>query len=215
MPLTLVQTVAPAVEPLLVSELAAWLRVDADDTSQNDVLTHLAADVRRRCETVSGRALITQTWRLSLDGFPPPSGYFGSSWWVRLDRPDGDGPGVWPWKFAIRLPKPPVQSVTSIVYVDQAGATQTLAASAYQVDTDSDPARIVPAYSSLWPVARPQLNAVQVTFVAGYGATGASVPDDMRGAMKIAAAHLYENRAKPDEDFLDRLFRPFWRGELL
>src|SRR4030067_860491 len=84
-------------------------------------------------------ALITQTWELYLDAFPA-------------------------WE--IRVPKPTLQSITSIVYTDTDGILQTLAGSMYLVDNKSEPGRITPAFGEVWPVTRAQINAVIVRFVA-------------------------------------------------
>jgi uncharacterized phiE125 gp8 family phage protein len=87
-----------------------------------------------------------------------------------------------------------VQSVSSVTYVDEAGATQTLASSGYQVDVTSLPPRVTPAYGAYWPAARgTTYQAVRVTFVAGYG-LAAAVPDALKAAIKLLTSHWYENR---------------------
>lgn len=68
----------------------------------------------------------------------------------------------------IRIPLAPLVSVTSIKYLDTAGAQQTLAADQYRVDTDSLPGRITPAYGVTWPELYPVSAAVIVRFVAGF-----------------------------------------------
>ncbi|MBN9567431.1 MAG: hypothetical protein J0H79_07480 [Alphaproteobacteria bacterium] len=115
-----------------------------------------------------GRCLLTQIWKLKLDWFPP----------------------------SIAVPLPPCQSVESITYVDAAGQDQTLAAETYQVAGIGTPdgARIVPAFGKSWPVTRRSLEAVTVTFKAGYGDHAEDVPEPIRTAIKMQAASLYENR---------------------
>ena len=95
---------------------------------------------------------------------------------------------------AIRVPLPPLQSVTSITYIDTAGDSQTLAASKYTVDTSSEPARIVPSFSNDWPSTRAQIDAVTVRIVAGYGVSGSDVPAPITSALLLIAAHYYEQR---------------------
>lgn len=95
----------------------------------------------------------------------------------------------------ILLPVGPVQSVTSVVYVDTAGVSQTLVVTTdYVVDTSSEPARIYPAYSCSWPSARAQRNAITVTYVAGYGISGSFVPARLINAMYLLIADAYEFR---------------------
>lgn len=155
---------APTVEPLTVAEARQHLRVDGND--QDDVIARLVAAARRRCEAFTRRAFVTQTWDLTLDAFP-----------------------CW----TIDLPRPPLQSVTHVKYLDTSGVQQTLSAALYTVDTKSEWARITPAYGQSWPSTRDQVNAVEVRFVAGFGQPS-TVPDDIKAAMLLMVGHLYEHR---------------------
>ncbi|MBI3936772.1 MAG: hypothetical protein HY323_07325 [Betaproteobacteria bacterium] len=143
------------------------------NTTGDPYLTALITTVRQRAEDLTNRALITQTWKLALNDFP-----------------DDSACQLW-------LPLPPLQSVTSIVYVDTAGDSQTWAASKYQVTTPAGPRAmhggILPAYGEYWPSTREQMEAVIVTFVAGYGAAGA-VPQGIKQWMLLAIGDLYEHR---------------------
>lgn len=158
-------TTAPTTEPLTVAEGRAHLRVD--DSSDNDTIDALITTTRERVEEELGRALITQTWTLTLDRFP-------------------HGP--------IELPRPPLQSVTSITYIDSDGASQTWGSSLYRVDTAAQPGRITPAYGESYPTTRDVTGAVTVTFVAGYGAAAADVPRPIRQAMLLLLGHAYAHR---------------------
>ena len=130
------------------------------------MLPLLIASARASAEAATSLALMTQTLDLYLDAFPCAE---------------------------IVLPRSPLQSVTSITYTDTDGATQTLAASEYQVDTASAPPRIAPAYGKSWPSTRQQLNAVQVRFVCGHTAA-ASVPADIKAWMLLSIGAAYEHR---------------------
>lgn len=158
-----VVSTAPAEEPVTTAEAKAHLGV----THANDdtLIASLIATARQHVEQVCERALVTQTWRLSLDAFP--SG-------------------------CIELPGGKVQSITSIAYTDTDGAAQTLAD--YQSDLDREPARLLYAFDDgAWPGTRTVLNAVQVTYVAGYGAA-AAVPAVLKAAILLAVGDLYANR---------------------
>lgn len=168
----LTQTSAPAAEPVSTAEAKTHLRVDiSDDDSYIDLLV---ATARQSVEVFLGRQLITATWQWKLDGFP------------RATRHN-------PLR-AFLLPWPPLQSVTSIAYVDPNGDSQTLAASLYTVDSASHPARIVPAYGEVWPATREHIDVVTLTWVAGYGDAGSDVPEKILTAIKMLVAHWYENR---------------------
>jgi uncharacterized phiE125 gp8 family phage protein len=164
MGLTLITPAAE--EPITLSEAKASpsLRVSAS-TDDTDI-TALIVAARKMAETYTLHALVTQTWELVLDGFP--SG-------------------------GIMVPMPPLQSVTSIKYIDTDGTEQTLDALLYAVDTDSIPGLIVPAYDETWPTdVRDEINAVRVRFVAGFGAK-ADVPEDIKAWIKIMVGTLYDN----------------------
>lgn len=89
--------------------------------------------------------------------------------------------------------RPPLLTITSIAYVDTNGDSQTFSSDDYSADLDSIPGRAVLNYGESWPSTRTQPQAVTVTFTAGYG-TAAAVPEEYKAAIKLLAAHLYENR---------------------
>lgn len=180
MPLLLV-TPATA-DPVSIFDLKVALKIDGalEDAFLLTCLRRAQAHLVER-DGWTGVACLTSTWDFKADCFP-----CGST--VR-DQ-------------AIRLPLRPVQSVTSVKYVDTAGAEQTLAGSEYVVHLeDPAPALIVPAYGKVWPSTRAVLNAVTVRFVAGW--TGpAAISANVRHALVILAGHFYTHRddgvAPPD-----------------
>jgi uncharacterized phiE125 gp8 family phage protein len=183
--MTLHLVTAPAIQPVTAAQVWAQLRVPllGSPAAPADA-THIAALTAAAIawldgrDGVLGRALCTQTWDMKLDRFP-----------VCDD--------------AIRAPLPPLQSVTSIAYTDENGASQTLSTSLYRVLGAGgwDRARIVPAYGESWPTTRAQPETVTVRFVAGYGTPGASpddtqaaVPEALRQALLLLVSHWYQNR---------------------
>lgn len=149
-------TTEPTQEPLSLADLKARLQVDHDD--DDATLRALLVAARQAVEGWEWRSHLTQTRTMALDRFPCHTIY---------------------------VPAPPLQSVTSITYVDAVGDEQTLSASLYQVDTASEPGRIVPAYGEVWPVTRCQPNAVTIVYVAGH-----TDPCDVSGKSKIAITEL-------------------------
>jgi len=163
----LTQTVAPTIDPVSLADLKVHCRVD--HTDDDAYLLGLIAVATNTCESFTGRQLINATYTLKLDGFPCDD--------------------------KIELPKPPLSSVTSITYIDTAGTSQTVTAADYQVDVASIVGRVMPAYNAYWPATRHgQYNVVTVMFVAGYGATAATVPIRLRQGIKAFAATMYEHR---------------------
>lgn len=162
------------------------------NTTADPQLRLLMASARYAAETLTRRALVTQTWDLYLDAFRP-------------------------WENT--LPKPKLQSVDAITYVDSNGDTQTLDASQYKVDLAGEPARIAPAFGLVWPVTRWEMNAVKIRYTCGYGAASA-VPEGIKQWMLMRIGTLYENPSAividqrsamvvmPPE-FIDGLLDPF------
>jgi uncharacterized phiE125 gp8 family phage protein len=93
----------------------------------------------------------------------------------------------------IELRKPPVQSVSSIAYLDENGDSQTLSSSLYRTDLNSRPSRIEPAYGQSWPSTYGVSNSITVTFLAGY-TTQALIPEQAKQAIKLLVSHWYSHR---------------------
>lgn len=153
----------PAVEPVIWSDMTDQLRLDS--TEEAMLVSSLIVAAREQTELVSRRALITQTLAASLDGWP-----------------DGS---------IIVLPRPPLQSVTSVAYTDANGDSQVMDAGDYTVQTAAQ--RVVLASGASWP-SRLAGSLVTVTYVAGYGSNAQDVPERYKQAIRLLAAHWYEHR---------------------
>jgi uncharacterized phiE125 gp8 family phage protein len=156
---------APTIEPVTVDDVKRRGRISGTDLNA-DVKQNITA-ARLMVEHDTGRQLITATWKLYLDRFPV-------------------GGGV------IRMPYPPLQSVTTIKYYDGDGVQQTWTASEYRVDKDSEPARITEAYGHTWPATRDMTGAVEVEYLCGYGTAGSNVPRTLRQAIEVVCTHWIE-----------------------
>ena len=172
----LVRTVAPTLEPVSLPEALKQLRIeDEDGADELGSIQALVQAATEYAEEYTGRQFVTATYQLSLRRFADE----------------------------IRLPRPPLQSVTEIQYVDQDGQVQTLDASTYDVDTTTSPGRILRAYGYSWPSVRSQEGAITITYVAGYGAPDA-VPQVVRQAIKILCEHWYGFREAVVTGFVPR-----------
>lgn len=92
----------------------------------------------------------------------------------------------------VYLPRGPVQSVEDISYSDSENNEDSMAD--WIEDLVSNPARITPAYNDNWPATAEVVNAVQVSYTAGYS-TPSMVPKLLKSGMLFYVAHLYENRS--------------------
>lgn len=161
-------------EPLSLAEAKLHLRVDGTD--EDELIESLIVAARDYCETKTNRQFCTTTFKMSLDSFP--------------SEVSGEGARA----YEIRVPRPPLQSVASVVYWNLSGSTVALSGATYNVDTQSEPGRIVPAYGQYWPANLPRANAVEVNFVAGYS----YIPDGIKAAMKLVVGHLFNVRDAGD-----------------
>lgn len=157
----------PAVEPVSLSEAKIDLRVDHDD--DDTLIAALITAARMEAEGLARRSFVNQTLDLSLTNWP------------------ADG--------CIRLPLPPVASVTSITYYKEDNTSATMSSSDYITVTDVDPAVITLGLNKTWPsdALRP-VAPIRVRYVAGYGATAASVPERYRALIRSLVLVRYESR---------------------
>ena len=151
---------APTSEPIQLAEAKVQCGIAEDVGYHDDALRMSIEAARLKVETDTGRALINQTWDLSLDCFP-----------TGLD--------------AIYIPKSPVSSITHVKYYDTSNVEQTLATSVYKTIIAREPCEIRLKYQQQWPFIYSEAAVVTVRFVAGYGATYQSVPDGLRRIMLL------------------------------
>lgn len=154
----------PAAEPVSLSDAKAHCRVD--HSADDALISAMIVAAREHCEAFTGRAFITQTWDLRVGGL----GY------------------------ALRIPKAPLSSVSSVKYLDANGVEQTADPSLYVVDAKPAPGLVTLASGKSWPTLRDVPYPVTLRFVAGYGASAANVPQAIRSAILLMVADLYDNR---------------------
>lgn len=168
--MTLRLITAPAALAVSLIEARAHLRLIGTD--DDALVTAMIGAATESAEHATGRALMVQTWEAGFDAFPA---------WVGVST-------------AIELTRVPVQSVTSVTYIDSAGAVQTLLPTLYTlVQDDFGFTRILPTYGTSWPAVRGDTDGVKVRYVAGY-ASAALVPAAVKSWILLAVGTLYESR---------------------
>lgn len=150
----------PAAEPVALSEAKSQCRVTS--TAEDAYIAGLIEAARQHVEKQTGRIIAEQTWRLTL-------GKFANE---------------------ITLPQSPLIAVNEVTYLDVAGASQTLSASVYTVDTTSTPGRIVLASDQDWPEVFESVNAVQIEYRAGYS----TAPAALKHAILLLVGHWFAHR---------------------
>jgi len=162
------ETVAPAVEPISLSEAKAHLRVDiaTDDT----LISSLITAARQYAETHCGRSFAEHTYRADIPNFND----------------------------AITLPGRPIQSISSIKYynTDSPEALTTVAANVYQLYGACIVRRYGMVWPTSWAY-RPdavQITFVAAYDSPASPTTVAGVPKAVTQALLLIIGDLYENR---------------------
>jgi hypothetical protein len=177
----------PAIEPVTADELRAHLAETVDGLPY-DQADDLIATAREMIEETTGIAMINQTWRLSLDCWPSQR----ADWWDGVRQgaiADINGAPDY-----VYLPRYPLASIDAVTVYDDAGTpASVVVAETFDIDTYQKPGRMVLRNGATWPIALRNSNAIEVDYIAGFGATAASVPPTLRRAVKQVAAYLYSH----------------------
>lgn len=98
----------------------------------------------------------------------------------------------------IKLPCGPIISVTSVIYIDDAGVATTINSADYQLLQRDG--RLIPASGKFWPSATSQTGAVRILYNAGFNGTAVSsngtgsIPTRIKQAIVLLTL-MYKNTA--------------------
>jgi uncharacterized phiE125 gp8 family phage protein len=165
---------APTDRPLTTAEAKRWARIEQDE--EDYLIGQLIDGATELAQQRIGgnRQIMAATYDL------PMACFWGCS--------------------LLKLPRPPLQSVTSVKYRDTGDVEQTLAANTYLVRTPwRQPGTIELAPGQNWPTVQPERTyPITIRFVAGY-ASHAAVPVTLKRAIALIVAHGYRYRGDDDE----------------
>ncbi len=157
----------PASEPVGLADAKTHLKLD---TSDDDALvTTLITAARARAEWHTGRAFVTQHWRLRLD--------------------------AWPADGVAEIPLPPLVSVEEVAVTDASNIRTVLDPAVYRIDIASEPGRVI---FNDRPASLRRRDGLEIAFTAGYGDAGA-VPAPVKEAILEIVADLYGHRGDGDD----------------
>jgi uncharacterized phiE125 gp8 family phage protein len=168
----LMRITSPDHLPVTVAQAKAHMNVENDlDDALIEGFIEAAAEM---AENLTRRQLVTSQWDYTAPAFPRC------------------GP--------LELPRPPLQSVDAVFYIDPDGQEQQLSCGAYSVDTYALVAAIRPVPGTSWPSTQPGPNAVRVRYTCGWPMDDAASPPAWTGPKSIATwilvrvATMYEQR---------------------
>ena len=152
----------------------AKLFLREDEADNDTIITDLIVSLSKTLEDVLGISLLQQTWRYIFERFPYSN-------------------------YPIQLPRPPIQSVSSIRYVDTDGVQQTFPEAKYGVDLDLE--LVYLTGNETWPSTKAFRNrpTISIEYVTGY-LTAADVPGDLILKLKEVMSSTYDAR-NPNQDF--------------
>ncbi|PYE88386.1 head-tail connector protein [Phyllobacterium leguminum] len=147
-------------------------------TSEDALLSQLIRTAREVVEAQTGLALINQTWRLHLDR--------------------------WPRSGRVALFRYPVREVVEVTAYAPDGTPVIIGANERHLHQGSRPQRLYLSQRS----GSPSLGGLEIDFIAGFGETGADVPDALKHAILTLTAHFYEFRGAFDGEAQPVSFPP-------
>lgn len=161
----------PATLPITLAQARNQLRLEANEASPDDLkITALIGAAVKIVESKIKQTLITTVLDLYIDGFNNP----------------------------LRILPGPVQSVTSVKYLDKDGNLTTLTTDKYRVSAGKI-GWIEPVDS--FPTAKSCKDSVVIRYSAGYS----SVPDNINAAILLLVDHLYNNSSATTSDNLSEI----------
>jgi len=180
----------PAAEPLTLAEAKAFLRID--HTEEDGVIAMLLTAARQMVESATGRILLWQTWRVTLD--------------------------AWPASGVLLAPLSPVSALLAARVHGADGAVLPLAPDLFTVAADRTPALIAMDPARL-PAPGRMRGGIELDLRLGYGASAEAVPGDLRHAVRLLLAHFFEHRDERAGGMMlpqavDSLLRPYRRVRL-
>jgi hypothetical protein len=177
-------TAQPAEEPINLAEAKAFL---AEVGTSNDALiTSLITAARQAAEEYTRRKFISTTITMHLDRFPFS---YDNQWWDGVR--DGSIRELHGNGSQIALPFAPIVSVTSIKTFAPDDTETVFDASSYRVDTNG---YITLKDGRVWPSNLRERDAIQIVYVAGYGATASSVPEAVKLGIKSIVSAWFNHR---------------------
>lgn len=181
---TLRRVTAPTVEPVTVAEAKEVADIDGSDA---DALVQvLIKAAREHVEDETGLALVTQTWRMTLNCWP-------------FERRDQWFDGVRELPVTeleaetVLIPKAPFQSIDAVNTIDESGTATEWAASNYYAVIEQDYGRLCRKAGHVWPTTSRDFGGIEIDFLCGFGALATDVPDDLRLAVKMIVKHWYDH----------------------
>lgn len=175
-----IETVTSPTElPVTLAQVKEYMRVTASD--QDSLITIFIESAAIIIENYLGAALINKQFKMVLDDVPNKRGDTIDRYWTTSTEAE-----------VIRLRRWPLVTVDSIT-VD--GTSYTVN-DYFIVDGSQKRPRLIPKDNATLPVVDANGAGIEITFTAGYGETTDDIPANIKTAIMMLSAYLYEHRGE-------------------
>ena len=176
-----------SVDVVTTAQIKSNLRISSSD-STHDTQIEICRDASISvAKEYLQKSLMQRTLKLSLDNIPFSDRVLPNTEGITT------GPFLEYRQRSVNLPFSPLVSVTHVKTFDDSDNATTMASSRYFVDTASDYGRVVLRTGETWDDMLRVANAIEITYVAGYGSVATSVPAGIRQGIIVLASHFFEN----------------------
>lgn len=160
-------TIAELLPPAVepVTLAEAKAHLRLDAADEDALVLALIRAAREYLEAATGLCLIARPLRLYLDD--------------------------WPETRVIGIARGPVQTIETVTVYDLAGLPVEADLAGYVLDGAARPARLVLPQR---PETARAVNGIEIDFTAGFGESGADVPDGLKRALLLHVAAMFELR---------------------
>ena len=168
-----IETNDPLVSPVFSSELANYAKLDSDDPMIDTVLLSATSAVFSFLK----QDLMTRTWTITYRDWPS----VGAPYYKQIYRSN------YHMRHLIELPYTNLVGVDSVLLAGEA-TTDYLVNSGkpYALEFDN------------FYTGNDDLNAIEITYKAGFGTSTADVPQPIRNAIMMAAGYIYAHNGACD-----------------
>ncbi len=164
----LTKLTTPTTLAISLADVKDHLRIERDESGYDDDLTELIYTAMEFVEAETHLTLINTQFTAVWDDFP------------------GD---------KMKIPGFPIVTVDSIAYTDTDGNSATWASSKYRTSLVQTPCTVQPAIGEDYPdVQVDAIDAVALTFTAGYGTAATDQTRTVRHLLKLIISHWFKER---------------------
>jgi len=160
-------TIAELLPPLAepITLAEAKAHLRLETNDEDALLSALIRAAREHLEGQTGLCLIVRPLRLYLDD--------------------------WPDTKVIQIARGPVQTIETVTVYDALGEPVEADVAGYLLDGAARPTRLILPER---PTTMRALNGIEIDFTAGFGESGADVPDTLKRALLLHVAAMFELR---------------------